>query len=375
MADYPSWSAGSVKRGPGLFAGVIAVVGFLGVGLGALVVFDLLQSSLGFGAFVFAGVLAVVPLAIVITGIRWLDTWEPEPPAATWFALGFGGAIAVLLALVVDSALTGGAVVDPDQDLFIRAAVQAPVVEEIGKGLAVLLLFWWGRRRFDGPVDGVVYAAWTAAGFAFTENILYFGSALLTGGGEIAQTFFVRGVLSPFAHLMFTAFIGYSLGKAAERGARGLGLGAFAVGLIPAIALHALWNGALFFVTSFYTYFLLVQVPLFALVVLWVTWLRRQKGAVLQLHLAHYARLGYLHDSELAFLTSAGARRQARRWARSRGITAAFDTFVRDCARLALDRQAVARGLTPSAPDWEGQGLARLAQAREHMRRGMSGPA
>ena len=41
--------------------------------------------------------------------------------------------------------------------------------------LVGLLIF--RRREFDGIVDGIVYAGLVAAGFAFTENILYFGRA------------------------------------------------------------------------------------------------------------------------------------------------------------------------------------------------------
>ena len=37
------------------------------------------------------------------------------------------------------------------------------------------------RREFDGVVDGVVYAGLVAAGFAFTENILYFGARVRGG--------------------------------------------------------------------------------------------------------------------------------------------------------------------------------------------------
>jgi hypothetical protein len=239
--------------------------------------------------------------------------------------------------------------------------------------MAVLILFWWGRRRIDGPVDGVVYAAWAAAGFAFTENILYFGEALGEGNGEILGTFVVRGLVSPFAHLMFTAFIGYFLGRAAERGTGGLGLAPFVLGLIPAIGLHALWNGALFFVSSFYLYFVVVQVPLFVGLVAWVAWLRRQKGAVLGNQLVHYGKLGYLHSSELAFLTDTGVRKQARAWAKSRGVRSEFDQFVRHSARLAFDRHRVVRGLRASTPGWENDGLSRLSHAREMMRRGLSG--
>ena len=71
-------------------------------------------------------------------------------------------------------------------DEAMQAVVQAPLVEETAKGIGVLLIFAFSRSHFDGPVDGLVYAATAAAGFAFTENILYFGAALAEGGGERA---------------------------------------------------------------------------------------------------------------------------------------------------------------------------------------------
>jgi len=371
MTSIPSTTR-APRRGVGVLLGLVAVAGFVFVGGAALLVFDLLQDVLGPAVFVFAAVLALVPLGIVVAGIRWLDSWEPEPPSATWFAMGFGAAVAVLLALVVDDIVGVRVASDQRLDMFVGAAIQAPIVEEVGKGLAVLILFWWGRRRLDGPIDGVVYAAWAAAGFAFTENILYFGQALADGDGQILGTFVGRGLMSPFAHVMFTAFVGYSLGRAAEKGVRGLALGPFVAGLIPAIALHALWNGALFFVTSFYTYFFLVRVPIFLGLVAWVAWLRRQKGAVLETQLFHYGKLGWLHSSEIAFLTDTGARRQARAWAKSRGIATEFDQFVRHSTRLAFDRHRVIRGLPASTATWENDGLSKVAHAREAMRAGLA---
>src|SRR5699024_4669870 len=58
-------------------------------------------------------------------------------------------------------------------DTFLGAVVQAPVVEEAMKSAGLLGLLIWGRRYISGPLDGVVYAALIAGGFAFTENILY----------------------------------------------------------------------------------------------------------------------------------------------------------------------------------------------------------
>ena len=60
----------------------------------------------------------------------------------------------------------------------------------------MLLIFIVGRRFFDGPVDGIVYAATVASGFAFTENIQYFGLQVAEAGGfdgTVGEIFIVRG--------------------------------------------------------------------------------------------------------------------------------------------------------------------------------------
>ena len=49
----------------------------------------------------------------------------------------------------------------------------APVIEEILKGLAVVLVFLIFRKEFDSALDGIVYAGVTALGFAATENAYY----------------------------------------------------------------------------------------------------------------------------------------------------------------------------------------------------------
>ncbi|BAS09146.1 conserved hypothetical protein [Arthrobacter sp. Hiyo4] len=58
------------------------------------------------------------------------------------------------------------------------ATVQAPIVEEFAKSLGLLMILLLARKHFDGPVDGIVFAFTIAGGFAFTENILYFGRAI-----------------------------------------------------------------------------------------------------------------------------------------------------------------------------------------------------
>ncbi len=169
--------------------------------------------------------------------------------------------------------------------------MQAPLVEESAKGLGVLLLLWFNRRNFDGPVDGIVYAAAVAAGFAFSENILYFGRTIAEHGvgADFAVVFIARGLFSPFAHALFTACTGFALGRAAERGSRLGSLGWFVLGVIPAACLHALWNGGLAASQNTIGYYFTVEVPIFLLATALVLTVRVRERRITRARLGEYA--------------------------------------------------------------------------------------
>lgn len=177
--------------------------------------------------------LGLVPLLIVAPAIQWLDRVEPEPRPARLHAFLWGASAAAGVAVIVNS-LVAIALGD-----VVATVVSAPLVEEGMKGLAVL---WAVRRReVDGVVDGIVYAAWAGLGFAVVEDVLYFAAAL--GDGTGAVVFVLRGLLTPFAHPLFTAWIGMAVGLAVRRGTP-VGPAALGGGVI-AVLTHALWNGSL----------------------------------------------------------------------------------------------------------------------------------
>ncbi len=365
----PGLAAAPRRSNAGLV--VAAVIGFIGLALVMLFVFAYLFVGLGPAGVVIGGLMALVPLAIVFWGIRWIDRWEPEPRGALVFAFLWGAGVSVLFALVVDAeiqSVIAAAGLGEFGAEFFGAAIQAPIVEELGKGLGVLLLFFAVRRHFDGPVDGIVYSAWVAGGFAFTENILYFG-AELAGGGAPVEVFFIRGIMSPFAHVMFTAFIGAAIGFAAQRPGWFRGVVAFAIGAVPAILLHAFWNGALFFVSDFYGYYLLVQVPMFVVAVWLVSLLRKQERRITAERLSEYAAVGWFHPEEVAMLSSPTGRRTAMAWARAHGLGPQMRAFIRDATRLGYARQRLLGGRDSiGAQADEAELLARVAASRHALR-------
>jgi len=337
-----------VKRSGGLTA--VGVVGIAVLALVGLAVIAYLFAGLGPTAFAIGGFLALVPLAIVLLGVHWIDRWEPEPRGILVFAFLWGSAASVAVALIVGAQLDVVlAAISGDSTTrdFLASVVEAPIVEEGAKGLGLLLIFWFARKHFDGPIDGLVYAAWVAGGFAFTENILYFGVQLLTAGnvdGGLVEIFIARGIMSPFAHVMFTACTGIALGFAARRTSALGAIGVFLVGLVPAVLLHAFWNGSLYFVSDFYGWYAVVQFPLFALGVLLVLFLRRQEASLTHDRLSEYAAVGWFNRDEINALATGAGRRRAQAWANRHGVGRVMRAYTRDATRLAFTRQRIVTG-------------------------------
>ena len=312
--------------------------------------------------------LALIPLALVLLGVRWIDRWEPEPRGLLFFAFLWGAGMAVATTLIVAISIESAIPVDAVQSAaydFVSSVVIAPIVEETAKGLGVLLIFLLrasrlrrtGRRhRLRRGRRGRVRV--------HREHRVLRDRALRPVGQHLA-VFFIRGILSPFAHVMFTAMTGLFIGLAAQRGGRWLGVGGFFVGLIPAILLHALWNGALYVVDDFFAYYFLVQVPLFALAVTLVVLLRRREVAITRNRLGEYAAAGWFNPGELQSITTPAGRRLARSWAKSHGLGKLMSRYLTDATHLAFARERIIRGrdLIGAQAD-EAALLARVTESR-----------
>ncbi|WP_422933187.1 PrsW family intramembrane metalloprotease [Sinomonas sp. P47F7] len=330
---------------PGLTALLLA--GGILVLAGLLLVIPFLVTNTGSGGLAVGFVLSLVPLAVVLGAVAVVDRWEPEPTRLLIFALAWGAVVAVATTTLVQPFFLevfgphhGG----PDDMRLFLATVEAPFVEETAKGLGLLVLFLAARKYFDGPVDGVVYGMTIAAGFAFTENILYFGRAYAGGPGSTATLvvmFMLRGIFSPFAHAMFTGSLGAVMGFAARRWNAGLGIAAFFVGLVPAILLHHLWNSG---GDQFLLVYAAVEVPLFGAAIAGVYLLRRADARLTHRRLAEYAAAGWFTPLEVDMLATPRGRSAGLRWAASRGRRSEMRAFIRVATELAYTRQRAVSG-------------------------------
>lgn len=196
--------------------------------------------------------MAVVPFAI----LWYLDRRERESPWLFAVAFLWGAFMSTGLALPVNSAILHAItrwvednpilldVLGPEAPVLLGAPIAGPLVEELTKGLGLLVLFFFLRAEFDGIRDGFVYGGLIGLGFTWFEAPLY-----------VAQTYAEHGVARWGAHIgwryalfglsghtLFTGLFGAGLGLALQTQRRWLQVVAPLVGLALAIGAHAFNN-------------------------------------------------------------------------------------------------------------------------------------
>ena len=195
------------------------------------------------GAFFFG----FVPMFLFAAFVNWLDRYEKEPKLLLGAAFIWGVVIAGGGAYILNTAvgigiysLTGSASVAD----FSTTSIAAPIIEEALKGMAVLAVFFMFRKEFDSILDGIVYGAITAMGFAAIENVLYiYRNGFQESGWEGFWTLvFIRVVLVGWMHPFFTAFTGIGVAIARISKSPLVKMTAIPGGYAVAVATHAFHN-------------------------------------------------------------------------------------------------------------------------------------
>ena len=343
MLDPQAVLSGRTRRGAS--GGVIVAITLSSICLALVLGAFLLIGGMSF--FV-AATLSMVTLVPMMAFVMALDSLEPEPRHLLAATFLWGAGASVVLSMVFEGLggiTLGGLGADSNTAVIV---VVAPVVEESMKGLAVFAIFWFRRSQLNGITDGVVYAATTALGFAAAENIGYYVQAAQDGGGpSLALLFVLRGVMSPFAHPVFTAMTGIAVARAVR--ARGPARGLLPVaGLLLAMALHATWNGlAPLGLGGFVAAMVVVGGVLVAILVA-LRRARRRTIAQIESCMAAYLPTGLVTGADLAMLSSVDSRKRARAWSRSTRGTIGFNA-MRDyqlaCTKLTMLHERASLGL------------------------------
>lgn len=348
----PFWESRGVRTGA-LFT-ALAVCG--------VVILAVLRKHIGTEPFLVGMALAVLPVPLLVTAFLWLDRVAPTPWQNVVFAFCWGACAATLVALFANEygtklLVTTFSGTDTQSDQW-GATFVAPLVEETAKGTAILLLFLFRRRHFESVLDGIVVSGLVATGFAFTENVLYLGTAFsedkalgsATLGSTTVATFIVRGLMTPFAHPLFTSMtgIGFALAATVRPGRRWRRRWTLPLaGWLLAMTLHGTWNGSSRSPIVFLTVYVSVMIPVFGLVLWLAFWARSAQLRTIRTHLPAYARAGWIGVAEPYALGSMKVRAEARREARrfhGEAAARAVRDYIAFATHLAFLRGAATKG-------------------------------
>ena len=362
---------------------LLPVLGLVVLAACGLTLLALSTAKVGLVAELVGVAAALLPVGPVVAAFLWVDRWEPEPAGLLWLAFGWGACLAAITALIMNNTAeaVGDLLLGKGNGDKLSAVFTAPVIEEALKAAFVLALLVRLRHEFDGVIDGIVYAGLCAAGFAFTENIYYFGRAFAEYGfGSITApgvvlAFVLRGVLSPFTHPLFTCMTGIGIGLAARTPNKVVRVVAPAVGYVVAVVLHGLWNGSatLGGSNSFLVVYFLVMVPIFILGVLFVNWHRNREQRIVTESLPGMVAAGLITPADEEKLGSLAERAKWRKRTKARHGAEAADAlgeFQTAVSELAFLRHGMHRGTVgEDAGDRQDALVSAVGQTRDRVAR------
>ena len=333
--------------------GIAVATALFAVGLLTLMMIGALNT--GLGGLIVGMLLAALPVPFYLALALTVDRYEKEPIAMLGLAFLWGATGAVFISFILNSINSAlfGAIGGQGAAAFGGSVISAPVVEETAKALALLAFFFWKKDEFDGVLDGVVYAGMVGLGFAMTENVSYYGQAL--AAGSLPGTFFVRGVLAPFSHPLFTAMTGVGLGIARETTKRGLKLVAPLAGLALAMALHGTWNLSASFGAAFLGVYLVVMMPAFLALLGIVLYAQARERRIIRANLLPYVQTGHLSPAELQMLCVFGGRLKTLYAAATAGGMRGYRReacFQQAASELAFHRWRTERGITRGTTEY-----------------------
>ncbi len=310
-------------------------------------------------------ILYAAPVAVLV---YLLDLYEREPIPLLVAAFVWGAVAATTLSAIGNAGwgVVVARLAGPEFASRWTAALTAPFVEEILKGVGVVLIVLIARDEVDDVLDGFVYGALCGLGFAVVEDVFYF---IAVFGGDVQgvlQGFFVRVIASGlYSHVLYTGLVGMAIGiVTTRRDDRPLRDRLRPAGLLAGAAVfgHFLWNspileffpphpwdGAEWFVIPLAT--AVKGLPLLLFLVLAIRLAHSRERRWLRETLASEIAEDAVTPQELAILESPRRRARARRELRRRaGDRAAglLKRLQREQVNLAMLRSRVAADHDPA---------------------------
>jgi RsiW-degrading membrane proteinase PrsW (M82 family) len=306
--------------------------------------------------------ITAVPLSLLFF---WMDRYKPQRLFVWLLTFGWGACVATFVSAQLNTwaAQHLSIIGDGDPATGARAAIYvAPFVEEATKATVLFWLVILMRYNWVSRVSGIALAGLAGAGFAFVENILYYGrvyrySANTYGTGDpeqqLQQLFFQRGILTFFGHPLFTAMTGIGLAIAVRNKSKIVRVVAPLAGFFAAAFLHMAFNTVASLVSGIQLLliYLFVALPALAAMIVFIVRQLLREGRKIRARLSDYARVGWLPEEDVQPMSRLRTRLRAL-W---QSIFLGWHAFVatirvqRAETELAYLRDSMARGLVDDA--------------------------
>jgi len=290
-----------------------------------------------------------VPMLLFAGFIYWLDRYEKEPRILLSAVFLWGAVIAAGGAYLLNSFFGFGIYLFTESASLANlttTSIIAPIVEEVLKGLAVLLVFLFFRSEFDSILDGIIYAAIVALGFAAAENTYYIYRLgyLEHGWSGLITLVFIRVVLVGWQHPFYTAFFGIGLAKARLSRRTSHRLILPLVGLAFAVTTHSLHNiiATFFDHTGYWLIGIIFDWSGWLFMFVFILWMIRRERLCLVRHLAEEVDLGHLTMEQYKTACSALLQANARLLALGRGRYRVTSRFYQVCGELSHKKEQMA---------------------------------
>ncbi len=147
--------------------------------------------------------IAIAPGVSLVIILYYLDKYDREP-LGTMVKVFLFGCLSVIPTIAVGSFLSRVNIFTGIISLAFTAYIIAGFVEEYFKR-AVVLRYVYNDKSFDERMDGIIYAATAALGFATIENIFY----VFAFYDDINSVGVLRAIFAVPAHMLFGVTMGY----------------------------------------------------------------------------------------------------------------------------------------------------------------------
>jgi len=291
-----------------------------------------------------------IPMFVFAWMVYWTDRYEKEPKLLLFGTFLWGAVVAASGAFLINTLLGVSIYLFTESENATNLATGsliAPVVEESLKGIAVLLIFLFFRHEFDSVLDGIVYAAITAIGFAAAENAYYIFNYGYAENGFSGALFlvFVRVFLVGWQHPFYTAFIGIGLAIARLNRSLLMGIAATLIFWFAAVATHGIHNTLAQFLKGVggMTLGTVVDWAGWLLMLVFIFWAIRRESRWISSYLYEEVGMGVINAGQYRIACSSWRQSYANFNALLSGHYHHSRHFYQTCAELAYKKHQLAK--------------------------------